>query len=612
MAPLTGAQIIARSLRDLGVTVIFGIVGIPVVEIGEEAINLGIRFLAFRNEQACSYAASVYGYITGRPGVCLVVGGPGVLHSMAGIGNSSANAFPLLVLAGSAESDQVTKGSFQEMDAISLLTPHTKLSVRPNSLENVGGAIQNAYRSCWYGRPGTSFVDLPADLIQGKASPDFVPPTLEIGSPVPPPPKPSGDESIVSKAAQLLKSAGAPLIVVGKGAAHARAEVAIRQLVERTGIPFLPTPMGKGVVPDSHPLNVSSARSAALKHADVVLLLGARLNWILHFGERPKWSGKVKFIQVDIAAEEIGRNAGNAELGIVGDINLVVGQLLSTLSSWKYQPDAPASPDSFPALLAASAAKNEEKAQNMALKPTPPKSPLTFQRAYHIIKNTLNALSPPDDGNIVYVSEGANTMDISRSAFPLQHPRQRLDAGTYATMGVGLGYVVAAHAAYNLPSIGGSGTHIPKKIVAFEGDSAFGFSGMEVETLARYRVPALIFVMNNSGIYHGDTTTEKEWRTLQEETVSKQSKPGQVQPTAEKKGLRSTTLLYETRYEYLAQMCGGKGFFVRTEQELEDATREGFLEDDNVTVVNVVVEPGIGKSIQFGWQASRQEKESKL
>lgn len=495
------------------------------------------------------------------------------------------------------------------MDAISLLTPHTKLAVRPNSPENVGDAIQNAYRTCWYGRPGTSFVDLPADVIQGKASPNYVPPTREIGTLVPTPPKPSGDQKVVAKAAQLLKSARAPLIVVGKGSAHARAELGIRQLVEQTGIPFLPTPMGKGVVPDSHPLNVSSARSAALKNADVVLLLGARLNWILHFGERPKWSNNVNFIQVDIAAEEIGRNAGNAELGIVGDINLVVEQLLSTLSSWRYQPTAPASPESFPSILAASAAKNEDKAQAAALKSTAPKSPLTFQRAYHIIKNILNSLSPPEDGNIVYVSEGANTMDISRSAFPLQHPRQRLDAGTYATMGVGLGYVVAAHAAYNLPSIEGSGTHMPKKIVAFEGDSAFGFSGMEVETLARYRVPALIFVMNNSGIYHGDTTTEEEWRTLQEETISNQSKPGD-NPTAEKKGLRSTTLLYETRYEYLATMCGGKGFFVRTEQELENATREGFLEDDNVTVVNVVVEPGIGQSIQFGWQAS--SKDAKL
>ncbi|PWY89286.1 hypothetical protein BO70DRAFT_369026 [Aspergillus heteromorphus CBS 117.55] len=584
-AAFTGAQLIARTLRDLGVTVIFGIVGIPVVEIAEEAINLGIRFVAFRNEQACSYAASVYGYMTGQPGVCLVVGGPGVLHTMAGIGNASANNFPLLVLAGSAETTGITKGAFQELDAISLLTPHTKLAVRASSLDFIPGAVKNAYRTCWYGRPGPTFVDLPADIIQGKSPSGHrlpAPETLR----VPSPPKPAGDPALILKAAQLLRTARSPLLILGKGAAYARAEQGINRLVEQTQIPFLPTPMGKGVVPDSHPLNASSARSAALKNADVVVVLGARLNWILHFGESPKWSPTAKIIQVDISAEEIGRNAGTAELGILGDIGLVVDQLATALSSWRYAPAV----DGFPSALAASAKKNEDKAQKAALRATPPNAPLTYQRAYHLIKTTLNSLTPCEAGNIVYVSEGANTMDISRSIFPLNHPRQRLDAGTYATMGVGMGYIVAAHEAYNVPG------SPPKKIVAFEGDSAFGFSAMEIETLARYRIPALIFVINNSGIYHGDTTSEDAWRTLQQQTMANDTKSDEG-----KKGLRSTSLLYETRYEMLAEMCGGKGYFVRNEEELETATREGFR-SDAVTVVNVIVEPGIGKKIGFAWQ----------
>ncbi|KAE8382195.1 hypothetical protein BDV26DRAFT_278212 [Aspergillus bertholletiae] len=600
MAAATGAQLIARTLRDVGVDVIFGIVGIPVVEIAEEAINLGIRFVAFRNEQACSYAASVYGYMTGRPGVCLVVGGPGVLHALAGIGNASANNFPLLVLAGSAETTAVTKGAFQEMDAISFLTPHTKFAVRASSIDFIPGAVKNAYRTCWYGRPGPTFVDLPADIIQGKSTPGFRLPEPET-SLVPFPPKASGDPTLILKATQLLKTARSPLLIIGKGAAYARAESGISRLVEQTQIPFLPTPMGKGVVPDSHPLNASSARSTALKQADVVLVLGARLNWILHFGEAPKWSPKAKIIQVDICAEEIGRNAGTAELGIVGDIELVVDQLVSSLSNWRYAP-SPAE-GRFPSLLAESAKKNEAKAQNAALRPTPQNSPLTYQRAYHIIKSTLNSLTPFEEGNIVYVSEGANTMDISRSMFPLNHPRQRLDAGTYATMGVGMGYIVAAHEAYNASS----GSTKPKKIIALEGDSAFGFSAMEIETLARYRIPALIYVVNNSGIYHGDTTTEDAWRVLQDQTAANDTKSANG-----KKGLRSTSLLYETRYEMLATMCGGKGYFVRTEEELEAATREGFA-NDTVTVVNLIVEPGIGKKIGFAWQGnSAQDGQAKL
>ncbi|CAL00522.1 uncharacterized protein An16g07490 [Aspergillus niger] len=588
MAVVTGAQLIARSLRDLGVTVIFGIVGIPVVEIAEEAINLGIRFVAFRNEQACSYAASVYGYMTGRPGVCLVVGGPGVLHALAGIGNSSANNFPLLVLAGSAETTGVTKGAFQELDAISLLTPHTKLAVRASSLDFIPGAVKNAYRTCWYGRPGPTFVDLPADIIQGKSSPGYRLPQPETLL-VPSPPKAGGDPALILKASQLLRTARSPLLVIGKGAAYARAELGINQLVDQTQIPFLPTPMGKGVVPDSHPLNASSARSAALKHADVVLILGARLNWILHYGEAPKWNPTAKIIQVDICAEEIGRNAGTAELGILGDIGLVVDQLLSSLSNWTYSPNPSSTKDNkdtFTSILTTSANRNELKAQTAALRPTPPNTPLTYQRAYHIIKSTLNTLSPFEQGKIIYVSEGANTMDISRSIFPLNHPRQRLDAGTYATMGVGMGYIVAAHEAYN--AIPSPSSTKQKKIVAFEGDSAFGFSAMEIETLARYRIPALIYVVNNSGIYHGDSVSEDDWRVLQGQTVGNDTKS-------------ESGLLYETRYEMLATMCGGKGFFVRTEEELERATREGF-ESKCVTVVNVIVEPGIGKEIGFAWQ----------
>jgi 2-hydroxyacyl-CoA lyase 1 len=454
-------------------------------------------------------------------------------------------------------------------------------------------------------------VDLPADIIMGLSGKEEESSTAglnslssESPSPganqqlVPPPPRPGADPALLFKVAQLLKSAKAPLIVIGKGAAYARAESHIRDLVHKTQIPFLPTPMGKGVVPDSHPLNAASARSTALQHADVALLLGARLNWILHFGEEPKWSPNTKFVQVDISAEEIGRNTGSADFGIVGDISIVVQQLGSSLENWKY------SSKEFPALLQDGKAKNEATSLKKASLPTKPSEHFTYQRAFEIIKSTLHSMSPPDDGRIVYVSEGANTMDISRSVFPVHHPRQRLDAGTYATMGVGLGYAIAAHEAYNSPTT--SAENI-KKIVAIEGDSAFGFSEAEVETMARNQMPILIFVMNNSGIYHGDVKDANLWKEMQKQS----SNPSSAGPG---KGLRSTTLLYETRYEMLAEMCGGKGYFVRTEEELERATKEGFR-NDVVTVVNVVVEPGLGKSISFAWQNAKKgqkDRDAKL
>jgi 2-hydroxyacyl-CoA lyase 1 len=271
MGPPTGAVLIARTLHDLGIKVVFGLVGVPIVQIAEEVIALGIRFIAFRNEQAASYAATAYGYLTGRPGVCLIVGGPGVLHAMAGIGNSSANAFPTLFLGGSSETHLVTKGAFQEMDAISLLSPHVKIAIR-TGLDSIPQSITNAYRTSWYGRGGPSFCDLPADVIQGEGE------EMEANI-VPEPPRAAADPEKIELLVGLLKSAKAPLVIVGKGAAFAQAEDVIRQLIDQTRMPFLPTPMGKGILPDSHSSNTSSARSTALKEADVILILGARLNW---------------------------------------------------------------------------------------------------------------------------------------------------------------------------------------------------------------------------------------------------------------------------------------------------------------------------------------------
>jgi 2-hydroxyacyl-CoA lyase 1 len=334
--------------------------------------------------------------------------------------------------------------------------------------------------------------------------------------------------------------------------------------------------MGKGVIPDSSPHNVSAARSTALKEADVVLVLGAKLNWILSFGLAPKWNPAVKIIQVDICADELGKNGHDSSLSLVGDVGLVVEQLVSELGSWRWQ--GTSSP--YYRKLEAAKSKNEAKA---AKKAAIDKIPIPFERAYDIIKSTLNSLSEPSNGDIVYVSEGAQAMDISRSIFTMEHPRIRLDAGTYATMGVGLGYAIAAYAAYNFPQPEGTaGSSNRKKIVAIEGDSAFGFSGMEVETMARFQMDILVFVMNNSGLYRGDTDTAEKWRERQLNTVAG--------TTTEGKGLTAWSLGYETDYQKMAELAGGIGIVARTPEELKEATKRGF-EARVPVVVNVIIDP---------------------
>ncbi|RKF74070.1 2-hydroxyacyl-CoA lyase 1 [Golovinomyces cichoracearum] len=573
---VSGAILIARALKELGVKVIFGLVGIPVIQIAEEALKLGIRFIGFRNEQAASYAATAYGYLTGKPGVCLAVGGPGILHSMAGIGNASANSFPLLLLAGSCETHLRGKGAFQEFDALSFLTPHTKLSVR-SSIESIPRSITTAFRTSWYGRPGPAFVDFPADVIEGEGEEKTIPLIHT-------PPRAGVDPSRLKLVTSLLKSAKAPLVIIGKGAAYARAEVSIRQLINQTKIPFLPTPMGKGVLPDSHPLNVASCRSTALKGADIVLVLGAKLNWILHFGETPKWNEFVKIIQVDICAEELGKNNSDPALSIIGDINIVASQLVDNLVGWHYD-------TSLPYLKAISEirSRNEAIAHNAAQSDS---IPMTYHRVFNVINEALHNLSPSQDGNLVFISEGANTMDISRSIFPVEFPRLRLDAGTYATMGVGLGYAIAAHCAYNISERKAKYGSVSnkKKVICFEGDSAFGFSLAEVETMSRYGMDILIFVINNGGIYHGDSDDSDSWLEKQKRSIKN-----------DKGGLRSTSLGFEVRYEKVAEMCGGKGYLVRTPSELAEATKEGFMARVPV-VVNVIIEAGATQKLEFAWQ----------
>lgn len=561
-----GAQVIANALVQLGVKHIFGIVGIPVIEVANACIDTGhIKFIAFRNEQAASYAASIYGYLTGLPGVCLVVGGPGVLHAVPGIGNAQANCFPLLLIAGSAETHQTSKGAFQELDQVGYLAPHTKMAARPASLEHLPVLLEKAYRTAYFGRPGATYVDLPADFIQGTAANSQV---RKVASPGPAP-RTGGDPERIAEAVGALRAAKNPLLVIGKGAAYARAETAIRAFQQTAQIPFLPTPMGKGVLPDEDPLNVSAARSAALKSADVILLLGARLNWILHYGEQPKFQKGVKIIQVDVASEELGNNTGSAALGISGDLALVVPQLHAALKT--LGGSSSIGSGQLPKPLAEIKANNTLKAAKADQNPI---VPLKYQPVYRVIRDVLSKQSK----RVVYVSEGANTMDISRSSFPLHEPRTRLDAGTNATMGVGMGYAIAAKAAD--PS---------SLVVAIEGDSAFGFSLAEVETAVRSQLPMVIVVMNNSGVYHG------------------------VDPSRyadiEAAPLPATALQLETKYHVLAEAFGARGYEVRTLEQVESAMKDAVASNE-VCILNMIIESGKDKKLEFGWMASA--KKSKM
>ncbi|KAJ8288093.1 hypothetical protein COCON_G00007520 [Conger conger] len=562
MEEVTGAQIIAEALRDQNVEYMFGIVGVPIMEVAMAAQAAGIKYVGMRNEQAACYAASAIGYLTGRPAVCLVVSGPGLIHALGGMANANVNCWPVLVIGGSSDQNQETMGAFQEFPQVEACRLYSKFSARPSSLEAIPSVIEKALRSSIYGRPASCYIDISGDMVNARVDRD----TVRFVSCCPPPPVSLAEPTAITEAVSVLREAKRPLLIIGKGAAYGRAEREIRELVELCGLPFLPTPMGKGVLPDDHANCVAAARSRALLQADVIVLLGARLNWILHFGLPPRFHPQVKVIQVDLCAEEMGNNV-RPVAALLGDIRAVVSQLLECFRKevWKYPSDT----DWWKTLREKMAA-NAEISKGLALRPT---LPMNYYTVFHHVAQLLPR-------NCVIVSEGANTMDIGRTLLHNYLPRHRLDAGTFGTMGVGLGFAIAAAMLERDRSNG-------QRVVCVEGDSAFGFSGMEVETMCRYKLPVIIIVVNNNGIYSGvDADT---WREM--------GKMGDLTTVAP-----PVTLLPDARYDEVMAAFGGQGFLVQTPEELRSALELSLEDCERPSLLNVLIDPASDRKQQdFPW-----------
>eukprot|EP01062_Namystynia_karyoxenos_P020889 TRINITY_DN17919_c0_g3_i1.p2 TRINITY_DN17919_c0_g3~~TRINITY_DN17919_c0_g3_i1.p2 ORF type:complete len:578 (+),score=169.15 TRINITY_DN17919_c0_g3_i1:70-1734(+) len=541
-AMLSGAQLCAIGLKQQGVEFCFGIVGYPILELGLRIQEQGIKYYHCRNEQAASYAAAAVGYLTGRPGAVIGVSGPGMVHCIAGAANAWSNCWPCLLIGGSSETHQSGLGAFQECPQVAMAAPVCKLSRMVDSARRIPFHIEQAVRTAVSGRPGAVYLDFPGDLLREQVDGS----TLSFPPRCPDPPRTQADPDAVREAAALLKGAQRPLVVVGKGAAYAHAEEALSRLLDTTNIPFLPTPMGKGVVSDADPRCVGAARSAALAGADVVVLVGARLNWILHFGEAPRWAPDAHFILVDPAAEE-----GERRSALRGHAAPVLEQLQAGLGDW-----AVPFTGEWVAGLRAKAAENTAKSAARMAKPAP--FPLDFTAAYACIAQEAGKLTAQP----VWVSEGANTMDIGRQLLSVNTPRSRIDAGTWGTMGVGLGYAMAAAV-----------TEPGRKVICLEGDSAFGFSAMELETLCRYGFDVCVIVFNNGGIYTGS---------------------GQVQPESQWPHDPAPTLFVpHARYDRMMAAFGGKGYCAASARELRSACAEAFR-TPGPSLINLVIDPAAG------------------
>ncbi len=552
MSEVDGATLIARSLKQQGVDHLFGVVGFPITAIAAAAQKEGVAYLGMRNEQSAAYAAGAYGYLTGRPGACVVVTGPGVVHGLAGLANAQQNCWPMILIGGASETYRGGMGAFQEERQVLIASPFCKFAHGIETVARIPYYVEMATRHAIYGRPGAAYLDMPDDIIRGTCKLDDA---VEVER-VPEAPRTVAPPENVEAALNLLEKAQRPLVLVGKGMAWAHAEDEVRAFVERTQVPFVRSPMGKGVLPDDHPLSAGAARTLALQQADVIFLMGARFNWIFHFGLPPRFAKDVKVIQLDIAPEEIGHNKPT-EVALVGDGKAIMAQVNKALVNrqWFHPKDTP--------WRMALAKKSAENAASIKPQVDDDAAPAGYYRALRDVA----AWMPK---NAVLSAEGAGTMDIGLTQLPSFNARSVLNAGTYGTMGVGLGQAIAAAVAD--PS---------RPVIHLSGDSAIGFSGMEMETLVRYNLPVKIVVLNNGGIG-----------------------PGMPEiPEDPFFNLKPNALIYGARYDKVMEAFGGKGLFVHDPKDIRKALDEA-MAFPGPALVNIVLSQGsTRKAQQFAWHS---------
>jgi len=546
-----GFQLIIDGLKLNDIDTIYGLPGIPITDFARKAQAAGLRVISFRHEQNAGNAAAIAGFMTQKPGICLTVSAPGFLNGLTALTNATTNCFPMILMSGSSEREIVDlqQGDYEEMDQLAIAKPLCKAAFRVLHAEDIGVGIARAIRAAVSGRPGGVYLDLPAKLF-GQTM-DAVAGKHSLIKVVDPAPRQIPGNDAVQRALDLLKSAKRPLIILGKGAAYAQADDEIRALVEKTGIPYLPMSMAKGLLPDTHEQSASAARSYVLPAADVVLIVGARLNWLLSHGKGKTWGGKThkdwggqKFIQMDISPQEADSNV-RIEAPLVGDIGSCVSALLAGMGDAWAKPAA-----EWLDAIAERKNKNIAKmAETLAKNPLP----MNFHSALNVVRDIIKA--NPD---AILVNEGANALDFTRSIVDMYKPRKRLDVGTWGIMGIGMGFAVAAAVVSGQP------------VIAIEGDSAFGFSGMEVETICRYNLPVCVVIFNNNGVYGG--------------TDVNPSGGADVAPTV---------FVKDARYDKLMEAFGGVGVHATTPETLRQAM-EAAIRTRKPTLINAVIDETAG------------------
>jgi acetolactate synthase-1/2/3 large subunit len=526
---MRGDRILARALQLGNVETIFFLMGGPIVEAATECEQLGIRMIDVRHEQAGAMMAHAYARIRNEPGVCLAGSGPGALNFVTGVANAFVDGAPLLVIGGSSQLSELGMGAFQEVDQVRAMEPFVKAALRVHETHRIGEMIQRALDECMNWPPGPVYVDLPGDVIFGTAS--------ESGSlwrrPTPRS-RLSASSELILRTVQLLSECERPILVTGSGVLWSDASQEVVRFVEQLGVPVFTTPHGRGVVPEDHPMAMPFARSTAFREADLVMIVGTRLNYILGYGRAPRFREDAVFIHVDVNPNEIGR-ARPVDLGIVADARCALKDLTDAVESQNV--DLRPGFESWREYLGA---LNMQKRSQRYAEMANDASPIHPLRLCGAVKNVMRR----DD---ILVVDGQEILNYGRQSIPTYTARHRLNSGPFGTMGVGLPFGIGAKAAQ------------PRsRVFVLHGDGSFGLNCMELDTAVRHSLPLVVVISNNGG-----------W------TADNTYKAGRD--------------LGYTKYEELATALGAYGERVESAEQLEPALQRA-VGAGRPAVVNVMTD----------------------
>ena len=509
-----GSDIVAKAMQHEGVKDFFFIMGGPMLAVESAALKLGMRGVDVRHEQAAAMAGFAYARLLNKPAFCMAASGPATTNLVTGIAHAWADCTPVIALGGAAPVSTWHNGAFQDTDQLALFKPITKWADRVHHARRIPELIHLAIAQAMTGRTGPCYLDLPGDVLYQEVDESKIeyPDPFDYAKRA----RPAANAADIKEIVELLSKAKQPVLVTGSGVQWSQAEREMLAFVDAAGIPFYTTPQGRGVIPEDHKYSYLTSRAAAFKDADLIIVVGTRVNYVIGNAAPPRWNAAAKLVRIDVDPTEIASTPRKLDVGVVADARIAFGQLTDAIKG-------KVTPANYETWRERLRSRNVQKLAEAEQAMSNDQSPIHPLRLMKEIRDFI-------DRDAVLCVDGQETLNYARQAIPQYKARHRINSGAYGTMGVGMPFGIGAKVA--LPDT---------QVVVLHGDGSWGMNAMEFDTACRHKLPILTIISQNGG-WTGDP---------------EQNKPGRD--------------LGYPRYEKFAECFGGHGEYVEKAEDIRPA-----------------------------------------